>query len=85
MDNTDARAAILWRLRARHTTAHCVLQLLPVGALLTMLQDDDIVFRETFPDARLAEARADALRGRLEAKGWQPVPIERAARGRRRA
>jgi hypothetical protein len=49
-----------------------------------MLQDDDVVFHETFPDAHLAEARADALRARLEAKGWQSVPVETPAPGRRR-
>jgi hypothetical protein len=84
-DNTDGRAAIIWRLRARHTTAHCILEKLSVGALLTLLQDEDVISREAFPDVLLAEARADALRARLEAKGWTPVPIERVERGRRRA
>ncbi|PYR89965.1 MAG: hypothetical protein DMF84_22260 [Acidobacteria bacterium] len=85
MHNTDDRAAILWRLRARHTTATCVLQPLAVGALLTLLQDDDVVFREAFPDAHLAEARARALRARLQGKGWHAVPIANAGCGRRRA
>lgn len=85
MHKTDGRAAILWRLRARHTMATCVLQPLPVGALLTLLQDDDVVFNEAFPDAHLAEARAHALRARLEAKGWESVPIADADRDRRRA
>jgi hypothetical protein len=84
-DNTDDRAAIIWRLRARHTTAHCVLQQLPVGALLTLFQDEDVISREAFPDVHLAEARADALRARLEAKGWKALPVERVQRGRRRA
>jgi hypothetical protein len=84
MDNRDGRAATLWRLRARHTTAQCVLQPLPVGALLTLLQDNEVVFHETFPDTQLAEARADALRTRLEAKGWRAVPITATDRDRRR-
>jgi hypothetical protein len=84
-DNTDDRTAILWRLRARQTTAQCVVQPLPVGALLTLLQDDEVVFQETFPDTRLAERRADALRSRLEAKGWRIVSVERLERRRRGA
>jgi hypothetical protein len=85
MHNTDGRATTLWRLRARHTIATCVLQVLPVGALLTLRQDDDVVFHEAFPDTTLAEARARALRARLEAKGWQTVPIANGDRERRRA
>jgi hypothetical protein len=85
MHNTDDRPAILWRLRARQTTAHCVLQPLPVGALLTLRQDDDIVLQEIFPDTHLAERRAVALRSRLEAKGWRIVLVEGADRRRRRA
>lgn len=85
MQNSDDRAETLWRLRARHSTVHCVLQPLAVGALLTLLQDDDVVLHETFPDAHLAEARANALRARLEAKGWQVVPPVNPEDGRRRA
>ena len=85
MYNIDHRDQILWRLRARHTTTHCVLQPLAVGALLTLLQDDDVVLQETFPDAHLAGTRADALRARLEAKGWRAVPLARVERTRRRA
>jgi hypothetical protein len=84
MQNTDGRAEILWRLRARHSTAQCVLEQLPVGVLLTLLQDDDVVLHETFPDAHLAKARASALRERLEAKGWQAVPSVGPEPGRRR-
>jgi hypothetical protein len=84
-DNTDGRAAIIWRLRARQTTAHCVLQEMAVGALLTLFQDEDVISSEAFPDIHLAEARAHALRARLEAKGWKAVPTERVERGRRRA
>jgi hypothetical protein len=83
MHNTDDRAAIVWRLRARRTMAQCVLQPLAVGALLTVLQDDEVVLQETFPDEHLAEARAEALRRRLEAKGWRAVPLENSERRRR--
>jgi hypothetical protein len=83
MHNTDGRTALLWRLQARQSTATCVLELLPVGAILTVRQDDEVVFQETFPDAHLAERRAEALCRRLEAKGWQAVP--QAAERRRRA
>jgi hypothetical protein len=83
--NTDGRAATIWRLRARQTTAHCVLQELSVGALLTLFQDDEVISREAFPDVHLAEARADALHARLVAKGWKAVPVERPESGRRRA
>jgi hypothetical protein len=84
MDTKDDRAATLWRLRARHTTAECVLQPLPVGALLTLLQENEVVFHETFPDMQLAEVRAEALRVRLEAKGWRAVPITTSRHDRHR-
>jgi uncharacterized protein (DUF58 family) len=85
MHNSDGRVAILWRLGARHSVATCVLEPLPVGALLTLRQDDQVLFQEVFPDAQLAEARAAALRARLKAKGWRVISIEAAEPGRRRA
>ena len=83
MHSTGDRATILWRLRARHTETMCVLEALPVGALLTLQQDGEIVLQDTFPDVHLATTRADALRARLEAKGWRAVPLERTERRRR--
>lgn len=74
MHKTDGRAALLWRLQGRQSMATCVLEPLAVGALLTVRQDDEVAFQETFPDAHLAEDRAEALRRRLEAKGWRLVP-----------
>ena len=85
MHSTGDRATILWRLRARHTETTCVLDRLPVGALLTLQQDDQVVLQDTFPDVHLAVARANALRARLQAKGWRAVPLENSGRGRRRA
>jgi hypothetical protein len=85
MHNTGDRAMIVWRLRARHTVATCILEPLAVGALLVLRQDDEVVFQDMFPAAHLAEARAEALRKRLEAKGWRAVPMEDAEGRRRRA
>jgi hypothetical protein len=67
---------VLWRMRARQSAAICLVRPLDSGALLMLLQDDEVVIREMFADAMLAEMRATALRSRLEERGWHALPEE---------
>ena len=67
----DDRQAILWSLSARRSTAKCVLHAEPTWTELIILQDEEIAFRESFPDEDAARVRASALQERLLQKGWK--------------
>lgn len=68
---SDDRVGVLWSLRARRSTAKCVLHAEATWTELVVLQDDEIAFRESFPDADAARLRAAALHDRLLKKGWK--------------
>ena len=63
-------AGLLWRLRARRSTAKCVLHAEASWTELVILQDEEVAFREAFPDETSARVRAVALHDRLMQKGW---------------
>ena len=67
----EERQGVLWSLRARRSTAKCVLHSDASWAELLILQDEEIAFRESFPDAFTARLRATALHQRLIDKGWK--------------
>jgi hypothetical protein len=68
---SDDRQGVLWSLRARRSTAKCVLYAEPTRAELVILQDEEVAFREAFPDEDTARHRASALHDRLLKKGWR--------------
>ncbi len=63
-------SGLLWSLKARRSTAKCVLHAEASGTELVILQDEEVAFREAFPDESTARLRADALHDRLMQKGW---------------
>lgn len=71
---SDDRQGVLWSLRARRSIAKCVLRVDVMGTTATellVLQDDEIAFREAFPDEHTARVRASALYDRLVRRGWK--------------
>ena len=67
---SDAKG-VLWSLRAKRSTAKCVLHAEATWTELLVLQDEEIAFRESFPDEDSARLRAAALHERLVRRGWQ--------------
>jgi len=67
---SDAKG-VLWSLRAKRSTAKCVLHAEATWTELLVLQDEEIAFRESFPDEDAARMRAAALRERLVRLGWR--------------
>ena len=67
----EERQGLLWSLRARRSTAKCVLHAEASSTELLILQDEEIAFRESFPDEYTARLRASALHQRLIDKGWK--------------
>ena len=61
----------MWSLRARRSTATCLLHPRSTWTELVILQDEEIAFRESFPDEVAARSRATALHDRLLKKGWK--------------
>lgn len=68
---TDDLLGVLWSLRAKRSTAKCVLVTEATCTELVVLQDDEVAFREMFPDEDTARMRAAALHQRLMRKGWK--------------
>lgn len=68
---SEDRQGLLWSLSARRSTAKCVLHAEPTWTELIILQDEEIAFRESFPDEDTARLRAAALHERLLQKGWK--------------
>lgn len=62
--------SVLWSLTARRSTARCVLYAETSRPELLVLQDEEVAFRESFPDEDTARRRAAALYDRLLKKGW---------------
>ena len=67
---SDAKG-VLWSLRAKRSTAKCVLHAEATWTELLVLQDEEIAFRESFPDEDSARMRAAALQERLLRLGWR--------------
>jgi hypothetical protein len=67
----DDRQAVLWSLSAKRSTAKCVIHAEPTWTELILLQDEEVAFRESFPDENTARVRASALHERLLEKGWR--------------
>jgi hypothetical protein len=67
---SDAKG-VLWSLRAKRSTAKCVLHAEATWTELLVLQDEEIAFRESFPDEDSARMRATALHERLVRLGWR--------------
>lgn len=67
----DDRQGVLWSLRAKRSTARCILHADRAWTELVILQDEEIAFREAFPNEDSARLRATALRDRLVQKGWE--------------
>jgi len=68
---SSEREGVLWSLSARRSTAKCVLRAGSTLTELLILQDEEVAFRESFPDELSARKRADALQERLLQKGWK--------------
>jgi hypothetical protein len=68
---TADHRGVLWSLRARRSTATCLLHPRSTWTELVILQDEEIAFRESFPDEDAARNRATALHDRLLKKGWK--------------
>lgn len=68
---SDDCQRVLWSLRAKRSTAKCVLQPVSTWTELLILQDEEIAFREAFADEDAARLRASALQDRLLKKGWR--------------
>jgi hypothetical protein len=68
---TADHQGVLWSLRARRSTATCLLHPRSTWTELVILQDEEIAFRESFPDEDAARIRAMALHDRLLKKGWK--------------
>ena len=62
---------VLWSLRARRSTAKCLMHPKSTWTELVILQDEEIALRESFPDENTARMRAAALHERLLKKGWK--------------
>ena len=71
MDDAEPKEALLWSLRAKRSTAKCVLSTTPHAAELLILQDEEVAIRERFPDEDIARVRARALREGLLQRGWR--------------
>jgi hypothetical protein len=69
--STDDRRDVLWSLRARRSTAKCVMHPMSTCTELVILQDEEVAFREAFADEEAARVRASALHERLLKKGWR--------------
>jgi hypothetical protein len=67
----DDRHPLLWSLQARRSVARCILHAEATWTELVILQDEEIAFREAFPDEDAARLRATALHDRLLKKGWR--------------
>jgi hypothetical protein len=68
---SDGRLGVLWSLSASRSTATCVLHAEATWTELVVMQDDEIAFRESFPNEETARLRATALHDRLLKKGWK--------------
>jgi hypothetical protein len=68
---TADHQGVLWSLRARRSTATCLLHPRSTWTELVILQDEEVAFRESFPDEVAARIRATALHDRLLKKGWK--------------
>lgn len=68
---SDDLHGVLWSLRARRSTAKCVLHAEASWTELVILQDEEVAFREAFPDEATARTRAALLQERLLNKGWR--------------
>jgi hypothetical protein len=68
---SDERRDVLWRLTAKRSTVRCVLRAERASTELILLQDEEIAFRESFPDEDTARVRATALQERLLTRGWK--------------
>ena len=68
---SDDLHGVLWSLRAKRSTAKCVLHAEASGTELLILQDEEVAFREAFPDEDTARLRAALLQERLLKKGWK--------------
>lgn len=69
----ENRQDLLWSLQAKRSMAKCVLRAESTWTELVILQDEEIAFREYFPDEDTARTRAVALHDRLLEKGWKQV------------
>jgi hypothetical protein len=69
--STDDRRDVLWSLRARRSTAKCVIHPVSTWTELVILQDEEVAFREAFANEDAARVRATALQERLLKKGWK--------------
>jgi hypothetical protein len=67
---SDDPSGTLWSLKARRSTAKCVIHAEAARTELVILQDEEVAFREAFPDETAARLRAGALHDRLMQKGW---------------
>ena len=64
-------ARVLWCLRRSRSDIRCVVYPDAMPIEVRILQDRDVVLRESFPEERLALAWAAAYGDQLRRHGWQ--------------
>jgi hypothetical protein len=72
----DDRPVTLWKLRRNADEIACRVRLAPYGIEVDMLSGGSVVLTRVFTTDDEALAWARDRRGRREAEGWQPAPID---------
>ena len=72
--DTDPRARVAWCLRRRLSDVRCVIYCTTVPVEVHIVQDRDVVLKETFATAQGALAWAREYGDQLQRHGWQARP-----------
>ena len=67
---------VLWCLRRRSSNVRCVVYDSTLPIEVRVLQDQDVVLSELFPEANLAIRWADVYGERLKQQGWVEAPTQ---------
>ena len=69
-------AQVLWCLRRKRSDVRCVLYAAAAPIEVQVLQDADVILKESFLEESLALRWADAYGDRLRGQGWQDTPAD---------
>ena len=72
--NAGPGVRVLWCLRRTRSDVRCVLFVDAAPIEIHVLQDTDLVLRETFAEELNALAWAQAYADRLREQGWRDIP-----------
>ena len=70
----DPRGRVAWCLRRRSSDVRCVIYASPRPVEVHIVQDRDLVLKETFATEQGAAAWAEEYGERLQKHGWHPRP-----------